>query len=129
MISMTTKLGTITPGTITSSWIARVRRMALCSALGLLVLASVAPVAARAQDDDDGQEKTTIWNFDKKVVNGVMRGLGLRNGSESSIEYRERSPLVIPPSRNLPAPQQAGAGQTAAWPVDPDVKRKQEAAA
>jgi len=36
---------------------------------------------------------------------------------------------VIPPSRNLPAPEQAGAGRTAAWPVDPDVKRKQEAAA
>ena len=27
------------------------------------------------------------------------------------------------------APKQAGAGRTAAWPVDPDVKRKQEAAA
>jgi hypothetical protein len=36
---------------------------------------------------------------------------------------------VIPPSRNLPPPEQAGAGRSAAWPVDPDVKRKQEAAA
>src|SRR3954469_16678978 len=98
MISITTKLGTITPGTITmtSGWIARVRRMALCSALGLLVIASIAPIAARAQDDDDGQEKTTFWNFDKNLLNGVMRGLGLKNGSESSIDYRERSPLVIP---------------------------------
>jgi hypothetical protein len=59
----------------------------------------------------------------------MMRGLGFRNGNESSIEYRERSPLVIPPSRSLPPPEQAGAGRTAAWPVDPDVKRKQEIAA
>jgi hypothetical protein len=58
-----------------------------------------------------------------------MRNLGLRNGNESQIEYRERSPLVIPPSNNLPPPEQAGAGRSAAWPVDPDVKRKKEAAA
>src|SRR5262245_19894345 len=129
MISITTKPGTTMPGT-TCGWMAQARRIVLCGALGLLVVATVAPVVARAQaDDDGGQEKTTIWNFDRKVLHGVMRGLGLRNGSESSIEYHERSPLVIPPSRSLPPPQQAGAGQTAAWPVDPDVKRKKEAAA
>jgi hypothetical protein len=58
-----------------------------------------------------------------------MRNLGLRNGNENQIEYRERSPLVIPPSRNLPPPEQAGTGRDAAWPVDPDVKRKKDAAA
>ena len=52
----------------------------------------------------------------------------MRNGSDNPIEYRERSPLVIPPSRDLPPPQQAGAGQTPAWPSDPDVKRKKAAA-
>jgi hypothetical protein len=125
MISITTKLGTTKCG-----WMAHARRMALCGALGLLVLATVAPMAARAQDDDDdGPEKTTIWNFEKKFLNGVMRGLGLKNGNESSIDYRERSPLVIPPSRNLPPPEQVGAGRTAAWPDDPDLKRKREVAA
>src|SRR5690349_18510365 len=129
MISITTKPGTTMSGR-SCGWLAHTRRTALCAALCLLVLATVAPVVARAQDDDDGQDnKTTIWNFDRKIMNGVLRGLGLRNGSESSIEYHERSPLVIPPSRNLPPPQQAGTGQTAAWPVDPDVKRKKEAAA
>jgi len=129
MISITTKPGTTMPGT-TCGWMAQVRRIALCSALGLLVLATVAPVVARAQDDDDSQDsKTTFWNFDKNLINGMMRGLGLKNGSEASIDYRERSPLVIPPNRNLPPPQQAGAGQTAAWPVDADVTRKKETAA
>jgi hypothetical protein len=54
---------------------------------------------------------------------------GLRLGSpDQDIDYRERSPLVVPPSRALPAPQAPGTGRAANWPVDPDLKRKQEAA-
>jgi hypothetical protein len=113
--------------TIRSGWTKRARRIALCGALGLLVLTAFTPGGAQAQDEEDN--KTTIWNFEKKILDGMMRGLGFRNGNESSIEYRERSPLVIPPNRNLPPPEQAGAGQNAAWPADPDVKRKQDAAA
>jgi hypothetical protein len=132
MISITTKPGTTMSGTI-CGWMAGsmvyARRIALCSALGLLVLATVAPVVARAQDDDDGPDKSSWWNFDKNLLNGMMRGLGLKNGNEASIDYRERSPLVIPPNRSLPPPEQAGAGRTAAWPDDPDLKRKREAAA
>src|SRR5215475_1945109 len=101
-------------------------RVALCGTLGLLLLAAFAPGPARAQDDDE-DNKTTIWNFDKKLLNGMMRGLGLRNGNEASIEYRERSPLVIPPSNNLPPPEQASAARAAGWPVDPDQKRRQDA--
>jgi hypothetical protein len=111
-----------------SGWTGRARRIAFAGALGLAMLAAFLPARALAQDDDDDDKKSG-WNFDKKILNDLMRSLGLRNGSESQIEYRERSPLVIPPSKNLPAPEQAGAGRDAAWPVDPDVKRKKEAAA
>jgi hypothetical protein len=111
-----------------SGWTMRVRRTAFAGALGLAVLAALIPAGAQAQDDDDDDRKSG-WNFDKKLLNDLMRNLGLRNGSESQIEYRERSPLVIPPSKNLPAPEQAGTGRNAAWPVDPDVKRKKDAAA
>jgi hypothetical protein len=110
-----------------SPWTRQARRIAFGSALAFAVLAAFIPAGVQAQDDDD--DKKSWWNLDKKLLNDFMRGLGLRNGSEPQIEYRERSPLVIPPSRNLPAPEQAGAGRSAAWPVDPDVKRKQEAAA
>jgi hypothetical protein len=96
--------------------------------LGLAMLAAFLPARALAQDDDDDDKKSG-WNFDKKILNDLMRSFGLRNGNESQIEYRERSPLVIPPNKNLPPPEQAGAGRDAAWPVDPDVKRKKEAAA
>jgi len=110
-----------------SDWTVRARRLAFGGTLGLAVLAALLPAAAQAQDDDD--DKNSAWNVDKKLLNDLMRGLGLRNGSESQIEYRERSPLVIPPSRSLPPPEQAGAGRSAAWPVDPDVKRRQDQAA
>jgi len=111
---------------MTSDWIRRARRIALCGALGLAVLAAVAPGAARAQDEED-TKSSSIWNLN--ILNGIMKGIGLRPANESAVTYRERSPLVIPPGRTLPPPEQAGAGRTAAWPVDPDVKRKQEAAA
>jgi len=111
-----------------SGWTRHARRIAFAGALGLAVLAALIPTSAQAPDDDDDDKKSG-WNFDKKILNDLMRSLGLRNGSESQIEYRERSPLVIPPSKNLPPPEQAGAGRDAAWPVDPDVKRKKEAAA
>jgi hypothetical protein len=111
-----------------SGWTRRARRVAFGSALGLAVLAALIPASVQAQDDDE-DDKKSAWNFDKKLLNDLMRNLGLRNGNEPQIEYRERSPLVIPPNRSLPPPEQAGAGRTSAWPVDPDVKRKKDAAA
>jgi len=111
-----------------SGWTKHARRIAFAGALGLAVVAALIPARAQAQDDDEDDKKSG-WNLDKKLLNDLMRNLGLRNGNESQIEYRERSPLVIPPSKNLPPPEQAGTGKNAAWPVDPDVKRKKEAAA
>src|SRR5882672_3960441 len=107
-----------------SGWTRHARRIAFAGALGLAVLAALIPAGAQAQDDDDDDKKSG-WNFDKKILNDLMRSLGLRNGSESQSEYGERSPLVIPPSKNLPPPEQAGARRDAAWPVDPDDKRKE----
>ena len=58
-----------------------------------------------------------------------MSGLGLRRDGEG-IDYRERSPLVVPPARNLPKPETGSVTEkTAAWPNDPDVKRAKEAKA
>jgi len=111
-----------------SGWTKHARRIAFAGAVGLAVVAALIPARAQAQDDDEDDKKSG-WNLDKKLLNDLMRNLGLRNGAENQIEYRERSPLVIPPSKNLPPPEQAGAGRNAAWPVDPDVKRKKEAAA
>jgi hypothetical protein len=92
---------------------------ALSVALGIAMLATSLP--ARAADDD-----TPI---DKKIFRGILEGLGLRKDGEA-INYQERAPLVIPPSRSLPPPEKGDAvlANNPAWPKDPDVIRgKQEA--
>ncbi len=77
---------------------------------------------ARADDDDEAP--------DTKFFRNVLRSIGLRDGSENQIEYRERSPLVVPPSLGLVPPETAGvAAKTPAWPADPDVKRARDAKA
>jgi len=95
----------------------------LAVAVGLAVL--VAGSNARAEDDEDNAP--TIWNLDQRLWNGFMSALGVQNNTEVGIDYRERSPLVVPPTRNLPPPE-TGKKKNAAWPVDPEIKRKQEAA-
>jgi hypothetical protein len=97
-------------------------RAALCLALGAALLASSLP--ARAGDDDDVP-------IDTKIFRGIMSGLGLKRDGATEIEYGDRAPLVIPPSRTLPPPENSGAAlaRNPAWPNDPDVRRaKQEAA-
>ncbi|HEV7260064.1 MAG TPA: hypothetical protein VGN82_19930 [Bosea sp. (in: a-proteobacteria)] len=61
----------------------------------------------------------------KNLLEGVIGG---KSGDD--IEYRQRPPLVVPPSSALPRPQTPASNRTAAWPNDPDVaKRREDAAA
>jgi len=91
-------------------------------ALGFALLATTA-LPARAGDDDDNPP------LDKKILRGILEGLGLKRDGEAMINYQERAPLVIPPNSNLPPPEK---GDTAIannpnWPKDPDVQRAKEA--
>jgi hypothetical protein len=53
-----------------------------------------------------------------------MKGLGLRRDEPNGIDYRERSPLVLPTSKELPRPESnTGAKKAAGWPDDADLKR------
>lgn len=94
------------------------RRFAFAGALGAaLMLGDIG--AVRAFDDEDMP--------DQKILRNVLEAIGLRGpGSEEPIEYRERSPLVVPPSRELPPPETEPAKPSAAWPSDPDVRRRKE---
>jgi hypothetical protein len=87
----------------------------------LLVAAAVlaSSVPARAADDD--------VPLDSKIMRGILESLGLRKDGEA-INYQERAPLVIPPSRTLPPPERSDAviANNPAWPKDPDVQRKKE---
>jgi hypothetical protein len=80
--------------------------------------------AFAADDDDEG-------TWDQRIMRSVLRGIGLRNGREGSIEYKERPPLVVPPNRELPPPDTTGSiNQTGpGWPSDPDVAKRKAAKA
>jgi type IV secretory pathway VirB10-like protein len=76
--------------------------------------------AARAQEDED-DDKT----FEEKIIEGVMAGIGGTNMDNRGIDYRERSPLVVPPKLDLPPPQTAATEVKAPnWPKDPDEARR-----
>jgi hypothetical protein len=93
-----------------------VSRAALGCVLGATLLAAATP--ARAADDS--------LPIDRKIFRGLLEGLGLQKDVEAPINYEERAPLVIPPSRALPPPERSDAAlaKNPAWPKDPDVVRR-----
>jgi hypothetical protein len=98
------------------------KRAAMGGAVGLAVLAGFAQAPVRAED---GEEKS-IWDW--TLMEEIGKGLGLNRNDDMSAS-RERSPLVIPPSKNLPPPQaKASESVPAAWPVDPNAQKRKEAA-
>jgi hypothetical protein len=90
-------------------------------ALGLAML--FGSTAARAADNEPG--------IDEKFMNSIMTGLGFKKDGDADINYQERAPLVIPPGRNLPPPENPDAvtANNPAWPKDPDVQRRKKEAA
>jgi hypothetical protein len=88
-------------------------------ALGVGVMA----LSGHAYAADDNNDET----FEEKVIGGIMRGLGGTNMENTGIEYRERSPLVVPPKLDLPPPDSRAEASVPNWPKDPDVQRRKQA--
>lgn len=95
-------------------WTMHLRR-AFFVGLGLVALLACTGGSARAQEEDE----ETQGSFEERILKGVLGTIGLIRKPE--IEYRERSPLVVPSSRDLPPPETANAKN--AWPADLDTKR------
>jgi hypothetical protein len=92
-------------------------RAALAIMLGVLVVVGCSSLSARAADDEDSP-----GFFDK-----MMHALGLRSDNDLGIQYRERSPLVLPTGHELPPPEVNKLPSKAeGWPDDPDVKRAKQ---
>jgi hypothetical protein len=66
---------------------------------------------AMAEDDDDDTP------FEEKLIKSLL------GADKASIDYRERSPLVVPPTATLPPPETSKAIADPAWPKDADVQR------
>ena len=93
-------------------------RATLCAAFGIALVVA-GSTAVRAGDDggDDGPYK----KFFNKMLNNV--GLG---APEAAIEYKERPPLVVPPTRDLPPPGAVSSPsvRNPDWPSDPEAKKR-----
>ena len=68
-------------------------------------------------DDPSGQ------SFGSQMLKAI--GLPDPDHPEYEINYSERSPLVVPPNRNLPPPIATGQAPAPNWPQDPDIKKRQ----
>lgn len=115
--------------TETSGWMVPGSPGALRRALRLSVIALGIGVVmtagvARAQDDEE-DEKT----FEEKIIEGIMAGIGGTNMENRGIDYRERSPLVVPPKIDLPPPAGSAEVKAPNWPKDPDEARRKAAIA
>ena len=64
---------------------------------------------------------------DTNMFNSVLGFVGMQFDKEQDlIDYRARTPIVVPPRTGLPPPK--GADRGAAWPKDPDIAAERRAA-
>jgi hypothetical protein len=92
------------------------KRLTLALFAGAFVFSLAAAAPAHAADDD---EEAFELQFLKKMF-------GIKD--QEAIQYRERAPLVVPPTRNLPSPEQVAAESNPAWPKDADKAEKKKKA-
>jgi hypothetical protein len=99
-------------------------RIALAAMLGVVVTVGCVNFSTPVLAADDDDEEL----LDTQIVQGVLKALGLRKDEgKQGITYRERSPLVLPANKSLPAPETSNpATKTAGWPDDPDVKQEKK---
>ncbi len=84
-------------------------RIVLGAAFALMLFAGSAAVAADDEEDDTP--------FEEKLLQNLM------GTNKPSIDYRERSPLVVPPTSTLPQPEVGKSVADPSWPKDADAQR------
>jgi hypothetical protein len=94
----------------------RISKLSLLGAAGAggiaLLSLTMAPPALAQEDEEE--------TFEQSIIRNLLGG-----SSKGGIDYRERSPLVIPPSRDLPPPDSVATVEgTPSWPRDPDQRKR-----
>jgi hypothetical protein len=91
---------------------------------GIVALTMIAGLGAALAADDEEDVP-----LDTKLLRQFMHSMGLQR-DDPGIDYQERAPLVVPPTRALPPPQsESPAARVPAWPKDPDVAARRAAKA
>jgi hypothetical protein len=93
-------------------------RAVLAGGFAALVVCAYGSTARAGDGDSDVQDQESF-------TDKFLRTIGVKNPgtTEYEINYSERSPLVVPPNRNLPPPLTV-ATPAPNWPKDPDVSRR-----
>ena len=96
-----------------------------CAAIVLGVVLSFGPLHAGDDDDEDGPQQKSL---ERGILDNVMSSIGGRRIEDGTINYRERSPLVIPSKTDqLPTPESRKAKLAPNWPKDPDEAERKRA--
>ena len=98
----------------------RLRLVLMACACGVvLALGSAMGAQAQTQAAEDEED-----SFEQQIIKNIRGGMGVDVG-RPGIDYRERSPLVIPPTLDLPPPTSAGlAASNPAWPREQVQQKK-----
>lgn len=90
----------------------------VCRAALAAGIVCAATAVARAGDDDTQSSGGSFYDQFLQVI-GISGG--------ANINYSERSPLVVPPTKDLPPPSASAAPPVPDWPKDPDMARRAKA--
>lgn len=110
----------------------KLARLAFAAALVTAAGLGSMPIKACAQDvgvDRNNKAATSEEvedTVDTKFMKNFLSNIGLGPDSSPGIDYHERSPLVVPPTRDLPPPESKSAAMDPAWPKDPDMTRQKK---
>jgi hypothetical protein len=105
-----------------SGWIVRNSSRATMRALRLAVIPLGIGLVVTAGPARAGDSDKTISERIMDGFYGTIRGTNMDNGG---IDYRERSPLVVPPKLDLPPPAASTEDvKIANWPKDPDERQR-----
>src|SRR5277367_4115560 len=98
------------------------RSLSARTALGVALAATMVCLTTVARAQDGGGPS---------VINSIMNALGFKSANDTyaGIDYNERSPLVVPPTRDLPPPEASTAPPAPNWPKDQDMIRHAKAKA
>jgi hypothetical protein len=93
---------------------ALIKRLTIACFAGALMVSLGGSTSTYAADDEEEAPEITFF----KKMFGIT--------DQAAIDYRERSPLVVPPTRNLPSPEAVAAEANPNWPKDPEKQPKKK---
>ncbi len=91
---------------------------AACGAAVAVLIVCIGATTARAGDND-------IMSNNPSLYDELLQVIGVE--APPNPDYSERSPLVVPPTRDLPPPAADRPPAVADWPKDPDIARRTQA--